>query len=509
MEKMKNILLVKTLSRYGSVDNYIDKIAAGIRKAGCNTCVLDVWSLASPMHYNHMLSACKFDVVMDVNGMLYKYGAPGNLPKGTLYGTYLCDPPKPLSRQLEMADDRTVVFSCDNDFRSYIDRFYSNVKHVDFIPLSGEAYPEYIPFENRSFDIIFTGTYENPEKIKEKTFEQIQGREELVKLAEDMFEDIITNSHHTLEACLSSVLNRQNRNVSKEEFDGLMGGLMGVHWYARSYFRDKLIRTLLEAGIQIHVFGNGWDTFCCEWKNNLIPHKGGFYAARKALANAKIALNIMPWLKDGFQERIASAMLSKAVAVTDGSKYIQDNFEDGKELVMYSLGDISALAERIRYLLAHPKEAEAIAHRGYEKIQNHTWEERAHDMLRKLEADFSVSLVGRQEGRELEFDMEYPDQRTLLLDAVYELKKLADFVDRDLGIAEKLSGTDVRYLRSRFARFNKQFGGRVNGMEVNPYVWKLMEKPDGDVPKHSFELFSMQLKALMSKLLLNINGFNI
>ena len=506
---MKNILLVKTLSQYGSVDNYIDKIAAGIRKAGCNTCVLDVWSLASPMHFNHVLSTCQFDVVLDVNGMLYKYGLPEELPQGTIYGTYLCDPPKPLSRQLKTADDRTVVFSCDNDFRSYIERFYPNVKHVDFIPLSGEAYPGYIPFENRDLDIIFTGTYEEPEKIKENALEQMRGREELVKLAEDMFEDIIINSHHTLEACLSSVLDRQNRKISKGEFDEWMGGLMGVHWYARSYFRDKLIRTLLEAGMQIDVFGNGWDTFCCGWKENLVIHEGGFYAARKALANAKIALNIMPWFKDGFQERIASAMLSKTVAITDGSKYIQDNFEDGKELVIYSLDDIGALADRIRYLLAHPKEAEKIAGRGYEKIQNHTWEKRAHDMLRKMEADFSVSLTGQCEGKELEFDMEYPDQRAMLLDAVYELQKIADFVDYDLEKAENVSGTDLEYLRGRFARFSRQFDGRVNGMEINTYIWKLMQEPDGDVPAHTVGLFSMQLRALMSKLLLRISGLNV
>ena len=69
----------------------------------------------------------------------------------------------------------------------------------------------------------------------------------------------------------------------------------------------------------------------------MIIHKGGPYAASKALANAKISLNVMPWFKNAFQERIASAMLSKVVAVTDESKYITDHFDNNKNLLIYSL----------------------------------------------------------------------------------------------------------------------------------------------------------------------------
>ena len=79
-------------------------------------------------------------------------------------------------------------------------------------------------------------------------------------------------------------------------------------------------------GIKIHVFGNGWEDFAGDDAVNLVWEKGDYLVARDAVANAYISLNTQPWFKGGFQERIASAMLSGTVAVTDDSLYIDENF---------------------------------------------------------------------------------------------------------------------------------------------------------------------------------------
>lgn len=92
-EERKNILLVKTISRYGSTDKYVDEWAAAMRKFGCNTCILDGWSLAQPALYNHVLSTYRFDAVLDVNGILCSWGITKNLSSETIYGIYVCDPP--------------------------------------------------------------------------------------------------------------------------------------------------------------------------------------------------------------------------------------------------------------------------------------------------------------------------------------------------------------------------------------------------------------------------------
>lgn len=72
-------------------------------------------------------------------------------------------------------------------------------------------------------------------------------------------------------------------------------------------------------------------------------------------ADVKISLNIMPWFKDGFQERIAAAMLSGTVSVTDESIYIRENFTDGKEQVLYSLKNLEELPVKVKWLLEPPE----------------------------------------------------------------------------------------------------------------------------------------------------------
>lgn len=506
MKERKNILLVTSISRYASSDKYIEEWASALRKLGCNTCILDGWSLAQPALYNHVISTYRFDAVMDINGILTSWGITRTLPPETIYGIYVCDPPVSIRANLEQADDRTVVFGCDKKFCNYMARYFPMIKHVEFVPLSGNACSLEIPYEEREIDIIFTGTYENPDKIKEKELDRFETGGVLQRFLEDMLEDIVLNSQYTLQECLSRILKKYHQEVRDEEFADLMEEFMKVDFYARFYYRDKVIRTLLREGLKIHVFGNGWENFQSEYNENLVIHKGGSYAAGKALANAKIALNIMPWFKDAFQERIASAMLSKAVAVTDESKYIIENFENEKELLIFSLKDIQGLAGRIKYLLEHASEAAEIAERGYQKVQGHTWRNRIYDMVRKIERDFGITFVQNGEGRELEYEIEYPNQQAVLLDAVYELYKMSFWTERDIGQVEQASQEDVEYLLKKFDVFERRFSNRLEGIEMEKFIRRSMDGFEKEHYKEIANLFSLQCKALIGKLLIGERG---
>ena len=507
----KNILLVTSISRYSSTDKYIAEWAAAIRKSGYNTCVLDGWSLAQPMLYNHVLATYRFDAVLDVNGILCKWGITKNLPPETIYGIYVCDPPtaSDLQDKLEQADDRTIVFPCDRNFCGYIDRYFPMVKHTKFIPLSGSYYPEYVPYEERTINVIFTATYADPEYYRQQALSRFEKSPVMVQFVEDMLEDIVINPHLTQPECLSRTLKKYNMDVGDNDFHELAGEFLVIDFYARSYYRDRVIRTLLDAGIKIDVFGNGWDNFNAEHKENLIWHEGGSYAASKALANAKIALNIMPWFKDAFQERIASAMLSGTVAVTDESKYILENFEDNKELVIFSLEETDLLPKRIKYLLEHPQEAAEIAENGRKKVQDHTWAQRTYDMMRAMEEEFGVSLIQKGEGRELEYETEYPDEQTVRSDAVYELHKMAAFADNDIRKLENISGTDIKLLREKFHNFIRKFSGHLDGMEMSAAVRECMKCEDKEISQDIPELFSLQCRALIGELLLAESGLKL
>lgn len=508
---MRNILLVKGAAgtpAYEASRNYIDEWASALRKLGCNTYVLDGWSWAMPMQYYDIISVCRFDVVIDCNGLLLPYGVLETLPPEVIYGIYMHDHPGGLER-LKRVDERTVVFNCDRQFCGYIDQYFPMIKHRDFIPLSGSFYPERTPFAERTIDIIFTGGCPEPEEKKEALTVIFQN-EGMLAFGEDLMRDIILHPEHTFPECLSRMLNTYNLQLSNYEFNEYVRKHLLVDYYARDYYRDKLIRTLLDVGLEIHVFGNGWENASSrypEGRGKLRIHDGGLYAARKAVSEAKIALNIMPWFKDGFQERIATAMLSKTIAVTDESIYINNEFEDGKDLVIFSLKELDNLASRIQYLLAHPKEAAEIAENGYRKAQSHTWRNRVYDMLRKIEEDFNISFSLDGEGRELEH--KYSSRRLMLLDAAYELKRMADFAEQDAGKIETLSELDLKVFTNKFASFRDRFGELFNGLEMKPCFLDLMQEQGESAPHHAVELFSMQCKAIMGRLLLEVNGLNL
>lgn len=503
---MKNILLVKGDSQYGAMRNYIDEMASALRKLGCNTCVLDGLSAGFPVRYRQLVSIYAFDAAVDCNGVLLD-GYMEDLPPDTIHVIYTCDHPRKLNQRLGRADGRTVVFSCDNRFCAYMERFYPAVRHKGFVPLSGSFYPKRVPYPDRSIDVLFTGSYEDPQKIKEQALAQFDGV--LAGFLSDMLEDIIANPQHTISDCLAKVLGKHGLDVGDREFDELVGDFMAADRYARFYYRDKLIRTFLEAGLEVHVFGNGWEQFQSEHKERLVIHKGGLYAAQKALADARVALNVMPWFKDGFQERIASAMLSKAVAVTDGSKYIDENFRDNKELLIYSLTDMEEAAERVKYLLSHPEEAAEIAERGYQKAQGHTWGCRVRDMLDQVEEEFGTQFIQEGEGRELELEAGYPDLRSIILDAVNELSNMVAFAEQDLGVIEPLSKLDMKALTDKFEYFTRLIAKELAGMEGNAYIWDCIQNSGEVVPRHLLELFAMQCRALMSGLLVHENNYRL
>ena len=65
-------------------------------------------------------------------------------------------------------------------------------------------------------------------------------------------------------------------------------------------------------------------------------------------------------------------MLNGAVSVSDGSSYLNETFDDGKDMIFYSLNNIAQVPEKIKELLSSPQRLKSIADNAYEKcINNH------------------------------------------------------------------------------------------------------------------------------------------
>jgi spore maturation protein CgeB len=154
-----------------------------------------------------------------------------------------------------------------------------------------------------------------------------------------------------------------------------------------TYYREKIIRTILDAGLTLHVFGDSWKTpALCVYPNLVIHPEAEGQDALKLYAQSKISLNIMSWHKDGMTERIANSMMNRAVVLTDPSTYLTEHYEDGREIVYYHLTRLDELPGKIKRLLSDDDYRETIAENGFKTAAAHdTWDDRAAEFLEILE----------------------------------------------------------------------------------------------------------------------------
>lgn len=289
------------------------------------------------------------------------------------------------------------VVCLDETHAEYIRKYYSHIKEVIVMPLPADTAKNLVPYNERSRDVLFTGTYTSSEDIvalamrssgdsveiknfqtmhKEPAQEFINSMQIFNKMAGYLLE----NPCETIEKAYTFALGDiTEEKVLKETAAAFADGLELNFWadmFIRAVIREELLMEMLRNGIDVDIFGHGWEKFV-EKCGNVEKSEGRFkgkinicgevdYRQLPELyADTKIALNVLPWFKAGQHDRIALAMCNGCVCVTDESTYLEKKFVDGENIFMYSLEDMTGAAMLVRDLLTHPLEAARAAAKGY------------------------------------------------------------------------------------------------------------------------------------------------
>lgn len=296
----------------------------------------------------------------------------------------LVDHPFYYDKDFEKLPKNYKMFCIDKDHVDYVRRFYKEIETVEFLPLAGTEIDDYvIPFDKREYDIIFTGNYTPP-----VTFEKYINRidEDYAAFYWRIINELLANPDTTMEQAMEKHITLEIPDVSELDLRAGMASLIFVDLYIRFHFRGEVIKTLVDSGYKVHTFGKGWDLLPVEHPENLISHGSiDSYECICNMKNAKISLNIMPWFKNGGHDRIFNTMLSKAICVTDGSRYIETQYQEEKDYFKYSLSKIDELPEIIERAL-NSKHSMEIIQNGYNKTKlSHTWEDRARELVKWLD----------------------------------------------------------------------------------------------------------------------------
>lgn len=290
------------------------------------------------------------------------------------------DHPVLLKSHIESGPKDYYLLLHDRNYLAFAKKYYKNVKDCFFLSPGGIKLPVSDCTEEKIYDISFVGTYYNYRQI-------IANVKKIDKpkryIANRFLMELRYNVNLPTETALANTLAYYNMELSDNEFLELLYELRYVFFGVMYYYREKVINTLLNAGIELHVYGDSWNAspFAQNSLLKIHPAVTG-NDALKVMKQSKISLNIMAWHKDGFTERIANSMLNDSVVVSDISTQLNELFINGEDLIMFELDKLDYLPQTLSKLLTSKDYLENIKKNAYEKvIHNHLWNNRAETLL--------------------------------------------------------------------------------------------------------------------------------
>lgn len=288
---------------------------------------------------------------------------------------------------LDDAPANAVVLCPDKNHMRYVQRFYPRIPVTGFLPHAGKdthVLPK--PIAERSVDVIYTGGLSRTfaEQMK-PDFSQFSFDAE--QIAQSALADLIAHPKRTTEQAIEDALHAAGITLDEPELCDFIEKIHYIDLLAVSHYREAAVRLLVAAGISVTLYGTGWDN--CAWLAAPNLHFGGRISANAAveqMQDAKIVLSTMTWFKDGTHDRVFNGMLAGAVALTDSSVYMHEQFcgdmdDPAAALVMFELEEIEALPHLVKKLLASPERMQQIADRGRRyALAGHTWQARAQEL---------------------------------------------------------------------------------------------------------------------------------
>lgn len=308
--------------------------------------------------------------------------------------------------ELQYLPQRYLQICIDGDHTDYMNRFYPEIIYGETLPLAGCTYRSSfgsdiplslkedvtdpaawiskpakaatptLPIATRSTDVVFAGCFTQPDFFL--PYMKRNGAD-YDTFYHGILDDLLANPDQCIHTVYLRHLNRELPELTTEDLKNVMNKMIFLDLWIRFTFRGKAIQTLLDADIPVHCIGAGWETLSTKNKSRLTHTEySDTKVCLKAISEAKISLNVMPWFKRGAHDRIYSSMLNGAVCVTDKSQYLLEHFADGDLLHYYDLNAMEQLPAIVTDLLEHPDTMQQIAHRARIYAQKHlTWKQYA------------------------------------------------------------------------------------------------------------------------------------
>lgn len=298
----------------------------------------------------------------------------------TIVVDILMDPPLRFHPSLKKHPANYLLFCCDYDHVDYVKRYFKDdVSHVAFMPHVGAVSrqdTEIIPFKKRKYDILFSATYYSPQSKLTEMEQMLAGNNDMQQFYHLMYRNLIEDSDLTTEQAVFLTLQQVGWTVSDDTLKTIFRCSEYVDWAIRMYQREQIVSVLAESGLELYLLGRGWENHSSAKYPNVhrIADRVPYAETLTTMADAKINLNVFPWFKSGTHDRIFNTLLQHSLPLTDSSRWVDEHFTDGQDIVLYDLKNLEQLPEIAGQMLRDPALAEGIIQKGYKKVlQEFTW----------------------------------------------------------------------------------------------------------------------------------------
>lgn len=380
-----NILFVKGKDAFA--DYYTDKLISSAEASGAEFYIVDYKDPTSFIsdEFTDFINKDKVKTVsFDLSGLdisdedgniiFDKYDIP-------LY-SILSKPVIAYKDLLLQAGDKTHVIVSDKNDELYIEKNFSNVKNILYLPLGGsfeaseDGMSNPLDFEKRDIDVLFAFSCDDDYTGKDPKIEFlgedssdffVKTELALVETPYKTVETVIREYCRTLKDKLSE---EQISELIEKYSDHIRGG-------ANRFNKQELIHRLDTAGIEVQVYGNNWESSKYIYSENIHIHEP--LSPREAnimTGRALIAVNFLDHYKNGANARFFDNMLNGAVCISDTNEYTDRRFKDGKQMVKLDILNPNQTLADIQYLLSHKDRAKEIAKSGCEAAQRESWDRR-------------------------------------------------------------------------------------------------------------------------------------
>ncbi|SDB07865.1 Glycosyl transferases group 1 [Pseudobutyrivibrio sp. YE44] len=278
------------------------------------------------------------------------------------------------------------VVCLDQRHKEYIKKYYPHIKSVTVTPMTGElAFGtdaiDWNNWENRPYDILFSGTYTDPVRI-----------ETAIRKMPDPVIECVFNLIDMMKADSTLSIEDAVDELANDEFFDYINLDKPLHTqtfyladtYIRCLNRKKLVEALDKCDYNFHLFGGLWEEL--DLKHATLHREIPFNLTFTVFAKSKISVNIMPNFKAGSHDRVFSGQLNGAVSLTDPTTLLNQEYNNNENILFYNLNNLDSVTEQVNSALSNPSELKKIAQAGYDLAsQHHTWDNIANVILKSIQ----------------------------------------------------------------------------------------------------------------------------